>query len=249
MTFREEIIGDARLILGDCREVLPTLGRVDAVIADPPYADNTHKQAKTNRGKGWGTKLVTFEALDDDGFRAVATACLAASDGWVVMTCDYRHAALMYDAPEFVRLGAWVKPNPMPQISGDRPGQGFEAVLILHAGRRRKAWARGGGAGVWTVPTHGGGAEVPTQKPLALAQAFVADFTLPGELVCDPFMGSGTTGVACALSGRRFVGIEADARHFDVCRRRIEEAYRQPRLFEDPPPKPVQGSMFDGEAA
>jgi site-specific DNA-methyltransferase (adenine-specific) len=248
MTFlRKEIIGDATLLLGDCRDILPTLA-VDHVITDPPYSDNTHKQAKTNRGKGYGIKLVTFEALNDEAFRAVVRGCLGAAEGWVVMTCDYRHAALFYEADEFVRLGAWVKPNPMPQISGDRPGQGFESVLILHAGKRRKAWARGGGSGVWTVPTHGGGSEVPTQKPLALAQAFVADFTLPGEVVCDPFMGSGTTGVACVLQGRRFVGIEADPVHFDVCRRRIEEAYRQPRLFEEPPPRPVQDKLF-GDAA
>lgn len=243
-----ERIGDAVLYLGDCREVLPTLSGVDVVITDPPYAANTHEQAKTNKGKGYGVKLVTFAALTDEDFRGVVSACLAAADGWVVMTCDYRHAALFYDAPEFVRLGAWVKPNPMPQISGDRPGQGFEAVLILHSGRRRKAWARGGGAGVWTVPTHGGGSEVPTQKPLALASAFVADFTTPGELVCDPFTGSGTTGVAAVTLGRRFVGIEAEPKHFDVACRRLEVAARQPRLFQEPPPKPVQGSIF-GDAA
>ena len=246
MTYREEIIGDARLILGDCRDVLPTLDKVDAVITDPPYSDNTHKQAKTNRGKGYGVKLVTFAALGDEDFCQVAKVCLSLAEGWVVMTCDYRHAALMYDDPSFVRLGAWVKPNPMPQISGDRPGQGFETVLVLHAGRRRKVWARGGGAGIWTVPTHGGGAEVPTQKPLALAKAFVSDFTVSGETVCDPFCGSGTTGVACAFMGRKFVGVEADPVHFDIACRRIEEAYKQPRLFDDQPaPKPVQPSFLD----
>ena len=228
---RIEQIGDATLYLGDCLEILPTLEKVDAVITDPPYAANTHKQAKTNRGKGWGTKLVTFDALTDDGFREVAARCLAIADGWVVMTCDYRHAALFYDAPEFVRLGAWVKPNPMPQICGDRPGQGFEAVLILHAGRRRKAWARGGGPGVWTVRTHGGGAEVPTQKPLALMLSFVSDFTTPDEVVCDPFMGSGTTGVACANLGRKFIGIEREPKYFDIACTRIENAQRQQRMF------------------
>lgn len=244
---RVEHIGDAMLYLGDCRDILPTLGGVDHIITDPPYSANTHKMAKTNKGSGHGVKLVTFGALSDDEFREIARLCVVTADGWTVMTCDYRHAALAYHCPEFVRLGAWVKPNPMPQISADRPGQGFETVLILHSARRRKVWARGGGAGVWTYPVHCG-ADVPTQKPLALVAAFVSDFTLAGETVCDPFMGSGTTGVACALSGRRFIGIEADPTHFDVCRRRIEEAYRQPRLFEEPPPKPVQPSLL-GDAA
>lgn len=248
MTFREETIGDARLILGDCRDILPTLGPVEAVITDPPYSANTHKMAKTNKGAGHGVKLVTFGALDDDEFRDIARACIAASDGWIVMTCDYRHAALCYRAPEFVRLGAWVKPNPMPQISADRPGQGFETVLIMHSGRSRKLWRRGGGAGVWTYPVVNG-AEVATQKPLALISALVSDFTAPGQVVCDPFMGSATTGVACLMAGRRFIGVEADPGHFEVCLRRIEVANRQPRLFDEPAPKPRQASIFDGEAA
>ena len=167
------IIGNATLYLGDCREILPTLPKVDAVITDPPYSDRTHKMAKTNRGKGHGTRLVTFAALTDNGFCEVMRACLAVAHGWVVATCDYRHAALFYTDQKFVRLGAWVKPNPMPQISGDRPGQGFETVLILHSGGRTKKWNRGGGSGVWTFPTECAGTEVPTQKPVALAAAFV----------------------------------------------------------------------------
>ena len=228
---RAETIGNAKLYLGDCRDILPTLPKVDAVITDPPYSANTHKQAKTNKGKGYGVQLVTFAALTDDGFREVMTACLAVAHGWVVATCDYRHAALYYADPSFVRLGAWVKPNPMPQISGDRPGQGFESVLILHSGGRTKKWNRGGGSGVWTFPTEGGGTEVPTQKPVALASAFVSDFTAHGEVVCDPFTGSGTTGVACVKAGRGFVGIERDERHFDIACRRIEDAQRQQRMF------------------
>lgn len=238
------IIGDATLYLADCRDVLPTLERVDAVITDPPYSANTHAMAKTNRGAGHGRKLITFGALDDAEFDAVVAACLAAADGWVVMTCDYRHAARHYASDSFVRLGAWVKPNPMPQISADRPGQGFETVLILHAGRRPKAWARGGGAGVWTVPVVNG-AEVPTQKPLALVRALVADFTNAGETVLDPFLGSGTTGVACAKAGRRFVGCEVDPKHFDIACKRIEAAYASPDLFAAAPaPQPKQEALL-----
>jgi site-specific DNA-methyltransferase (adenine-specific) len=245
---RIETIGDCTLYLGDCRDILPTLEPVDAVITDPPYSANTHKMAKTNKGgDAGGGALVTFGALTDTDFDAVAEQCLDASRGWVVMTCDYRHAALFYDHPLFVRLGAWVKPNPMPQISGDRPGQGFETVLIMHGGKVAKAWSRGGGSGVWTPPVMNG-AEVPTQKPLALAAAFVSDFTSAGDLVLDPFMGSGTTGVACVLAGRRFIGCEALVGHFDIACRRIEDAYKQPRLFAEPVAKPVQSSMF-GDAA
>jgi site-specific DNA-methyltransferase (adenine-specific) len=236
---RVETIGDATLYLGDCLEILPTLPKVDAVITDPPYSDNTHRMAKTNKGAGHGVSLVTFAALSGEEFDAVMAACLAIAGGWVVATCDYKHAARYYDRMEFVRLGAWVKPNPMPQISADRPGQGFETVLILHAGTRPKVWNRGGGSGVWTFPVVCGG-EVPTQKPLALAVSFVSDFTQAGECVADPFMGSGTTGVACALSGRSFLGIEQDRGRFDIACRRIEQAYAQRPLFVPEQPKPEQ---------
>lgn len=224
------IIGNATLYCGDCRTILPSLPKADAVITDPPYADRTHRMAKTNKGKGHGTGLVNFAALTDDDFTASVRQWLTAASGWCVATCDYRHARLAFDLPEFVRLGAWVKPNPMPQISADRPGQGFETVLILHAGERKKAWNRGGGSGVWTIPVVDS-AEVSTQKPIALARAFVSDFTNYGELLCDPFMGSGTTGVAAVEQGRRFVGIERDPERFDIACRRIEDAQRQVRLF------------------
>jgi site-specific DNA-methyltransferase (adenine-specific) len=218
------------LYLGDCREILPTLGKVDVVITDPPYADRTHKMAKTNKGKGHGTALVTFAALTDDEFQQCMAQWLAAAKGWCVATCDYRHARLAFDLPQFVRLGAWVKPNPMPQISADRPGQGFETVLILHAGEVKKAWNRGGGSGVWTFPVIDE-AEVSTQKPLPLIRAFVSDFTNYAESICDPFMGSGTTGVAAVELGRKFVGIEKDPERFSIACRRIEDAQRQGRLI------------------
>ena len=240
---REEHIGGQRLILGDCMDVMPTLGRVNHVITDPPYSDNTHKMAKTNKGKGHGSKLVTFSALSAEQFDAVTDACLAVADAWVVMTCDYTHAAQLYGREQFVRLGAWVKPNPMPQISADRPGQGFETVAILHAGKVRKEWNRGGGAGVWTFPVHCG-AEVPTQKPLSLVSAFVQDFTKQGNTILDPFMGSGTTLVACAKLGRAAIGIERSPEHFEIACRRVEEATRQPDLFIAPPETPTQETLL-----
>jgi site-specific DNA-methyltransferase (adenine-specific) len=235
---RIETIGDATLYLGEALDVLPTV-TVDCVITDPPYSANTHKMAMTNKGAGHGVSLITFAALTGEDFDAVMSACLLSSGGWVVATCDYKHAARYYEAPEFVRLGAWVKPNPMPQISADRPGQGFETVLILHSGKVPKKWNRGGGAGIWQFPVHTA-SEVPTQKPLALISCFVNDFTQPGQTVADPFMGSGTTGVASLMQGRKFVGVEVNQHHFSIACRRIEQAAKQGQLFEPAAPKLVQ---------
>lgn len=227
---KKEVIGNATLYHGDCREVVPTLEPVDAVVTDPPYSERTHKMAKTNKGAGHGVKLVTFDALTDDAFVDAMRLCLAASMGWVVATCDYRHVGLLLDWPEFIRVGAWVKPNPMPQISADRPGQGFEAIAILHSGKTPKAWNRGGGAGVWTVIPERE-AEVPTQKPQALAKALIGDFTQPGATILDPYMGSGTTGVAAVTNERGFIGIEQDEGRFGIACARIENAQRQVRMF------------------
>jgi site-specific DNA-methyltransferase (adenine-specific) len=227
---RKEVIGDSTLLLGSCFEIMPHLPKVDIVVTDPPYSENTHKNAKSNKSLQPEKKLLTFSALSDDAFIALCRESLRLSDGWVVMTCDYRHAALMYGAPEFIRLGAWVKPNPMPQLSADRPGQGFETILILHAGKRKKKWTRGGGSGIWTFPVINKSL-IPTQKPIALLNALIRDFTYEGETVLDPFMGSGTTGMAAQSMGRKFIGIESNEEHFEIACQRFREAYAQSPLF------------------
>lgn len=83
----------------------------------------------------------------------------------------------------------------------------------------------------------------PCPKPIRFMQRLLARVTLEGEIVCDPFVGSGTTGVACANLGRKFIGIEIEPKYFDIACRRIEEAYRQPRLFAEPMAKAEQLRM------
>jgi site-specific DNA-methyltransferase (adenine-specific)/modification methylase len=92
--------------------------------------------------------------------------------------------------------------------------------------------------------------EHPTQKPIGVMEWCIQHLPADANTILDPFMGSGTTGVACVNLGRKFTGIELDPQYFDVACRRIEEAYKQPRLFEEPAPKPVQEQIrFDGDAA
>lgn len=221
--FKTVVIGDAVMILGDAAEVIPTLAPVDAVIADPPYSDRTHKGARTNKKSVAGKRLITFPAISDATFLACVEHWLAAAQGWVVATVDFRHAALLVDHPNLVRIGAWVKNNPMPQLTGDRPGQGHETVIVLHSGKRRKAWNRRGGPAIWRHNVCNR-ASIPTEKPIGLVRDFVRDFTKPGDLVLDSHAGAGTTAVACLQEGRRFVGIERDRAHFDIACRRIKEA-------------------------
>lgn len=226
---RVERIGDAELWLGDCRELAPTLGAVDVTITDPPYGDVTHSGARTTTSGNRLVKLVKFASITDDQFRRDCEMWLAMSSRWVVMTCEWRHAATLEAAGlPLVRLGVWIKPNGAPQFTGDRPGVGWEAVAVLHRDGKKR-WNGGGHHAVWTYPKVSG--EHPTQKPLPLIQRWVADFTDDGEVVFDPFMGSGTTGVAALSLGRRFLGVEMDQTYFDIACRRIEREASQGRLL------------------
>lgn len=84
----------------------------------------------------------------------------------------------------------------------------------------------------------------PNEKPVAMVEAFVGWHTEAGQSVCDPFMGSGTTGVACVNLGRKFIGIELDLKYFDIACRRIDDAYKQPRLFDEPAPPMEQEALL-----
>lgn len=233
---RVEVIGNATLYLGDCRDLLPSLS-ADHVITDPPYGARAHSMARTSKRetarskyRQGASRFIDFQFLPDDDFVDITKLCMGSAKRWTVMTCDHRHAALTFDWPEHIRLGAWVKIAPMPCLSGDRPGSGHESVLILH-GSGQKRWNRGGGAAIWRMAPMKSATEVATQKPIALAEAFVSDFTDSGETVLDPFAGSGTVGIACSNLGRKYIGIERAPRHFDVACRRIEDAQRQGRLI------------------
>lgn len=225
---RTKQIGDALLIYGDAFLEMPTLGEVDAIITDPPYNPATHAGARTTRC-GQSVALIDFDYLTEAQFVEFCCNAVAQAKRWVVMSCAWQHAALLEKAGvPLVRLGVWHKPNGAPQFTGDRPGTGWEAIAILHR-EGKKRWNGGGHHAVWVCDVEHG--EHPTQKPLRLVMDWVAKFTDQGETVLDPFMGSGTTGVACAKLGCKFIGIENRQVYFDLACRRIADAYRQGDLF------------------
>lgn len=224
---RIETIGDATLYLGDCREILPTLPKVDAVVTDPPYGAVTHAGARSMNSLTSST--IDFAPIESADLVRLSMRLCEAAARWVVMTCEWRHAATLEAAGvPLVRLGVWIKPNGAPQFTGDRPGTGWEAVAILHR-EGKKRWNGGGHHAVWHCPIEQG--DHPTQKPLRLISDWVRAFTDLGETILDPFMGSGTTGVAAIKLGRKFIGIEIEPKYFDIACRRIEEATRQPDMF------------------
>jgi site-specific DNA-methyltransferase (adenine-specific) len=122
------------------------------------------------------------------------------------------------------RIGVWIKPDAMPQFTGDRPGMGYESIVFAHAPGRCR-WNGGGRVGVFShnKNSNGGGPSPhPTTKPVSLMLELLELFTDPDEVVLDPFAGSATTGVACLRLGRRFIGIEKDAGFYRTALERMQ---------------------------
>jgi hypothetical protein len=225
---RKEQIGAATLYLADAFDIMPTLGEVDAIITDPPYGPKTHAGAMTLK-PGRPSPLVNFDCITEEQFVAFCGHAVALARRWVILTCEWRYVVGLEKAGlPLVRFGIWLKPNGTPSFNGDRPGTGWEGIAILHR-EGKKHWNGGGHHAVWVCNVEQG--DHPTQKPLTLLLDWVKKFTDEGETVLDPFMGSGTTGVACLKLGRKFIGIEKRADYFDIACRRIDDAQRQGNLF------------------
>lgn len=223
-------IGDSTLYLGDCREILPTLREADAVVTDPPYDERTHSRARSLKAGG-SDIAIDFAPLSEFSH---LEPMFAASQGWVIAFCAleqlgaYQAAA---GAERWMRAAIWDRPDGTPQISGDRPGQGAEGIAVMHSRATKPAWNGGGERGLWRYPRNKEETGHPTAKPVGLMERLVSLFTSPGQVVLDPYMGSGTTGMACANLGRKFIGIEIERRYFDIACERIQAAYAQQRLF------------------
>jgi DNA modification methylase len=238
---RIEHIGDATLYLGDCRDILPTLGKVDAVVTDPPYgigAANGAKRGGTDASGRYKRRPKTYAGTWDDlrPDPALFSALLQLSSDQIMWGGNYFADVL----PQSGRWLFWDKLNSMPTYS-----DGEMAWTSLRGDAVKKFTRCNNGL----ASLRDGDRSHPTQKPVALME-WCLGFLPNAYTVLDPFMGSGTTGVACANLGRRFIGIEREQRYFDLACRRIEAAYAQPRLFDEPVAKPVQAKLFgDGEAA
>lgn len=225
---RVEQIGDATLYCGDCRDVLPTLGKVDAVVTDPPYGVGFKYASHDDQRDGYEE----WSAQWFDACAAIAST--------ILMSCGAPNVTMWARLRPFKWQIAWLKPGAM-----GRSPVGFcnwDPMLLWGPGVRDSV-------DVFTAPI------IPTAEldghpcPKPTAWGIEAIKRVPGETILDPFMGSGTTGVACALLGRRFIGIEIEPRYFDISCKRISEARRQGDMFIRRSPTPVQEQLIMEQSA
>lgn len=229
------------LYLGNCFEIMQGLPDklFDHTLADPPYDERTHKGAVTEGAIIPQNDLAREFGIDEFAHLVeidlLVPELLRLTKRWNVCFCTFedmkKYRDPAWEVAAWVRAGVWDRINPAPQFTGDRPSQACDGLAIFHSADVKKRWNGGGKTGIWRQSVETGKKVHPTQKPLALMLKLVQDFTDPDDLIFDPFMGSGTTGVAALQLGRRFVGIESKPAYFEMAVKRIEATLKQPTLF------------------
>lgn len=216
------------------------------VITDPPYEAEAHTRQRRIKkhvrgGQRGAVELdpLPFAAITSFERTAIAYECGRIVQRWVLTFCQIEavHAwkeALTVAGLTYKRTCLWMKPDAQPQLTGDRPGMGYESIVTAHA-KGKSRWNGGGKAGVYEFvrnqdhgPKH---LRHPTVKPLPLMESLIRDFTDPGDLIVDPFAGSGTTGVAALRLGRRFIGWELDRAYYELALKRLTDTREQSELM------------------
>lgn len=235
---RKEVIGDCTLYLGDCLQIMPLLDRVEAVITDPPYGTEGIVGGY-RRGESKKNKTIKNDIDFNVSERALLLAQGSLSDAWlIVFFSGKRPHECINCLNDIYEIAVWNKR--MMGLGGDFRSQ-TELIALARVGKPAPL-----GRGSTLFEHTRDASEHPHQKPLSLMLELV--LVSGAQTILDPFMGSGTTGVACAKMGREFIGIELDEKYFDIACKRIEEAYRQPDMFVQSEKKEIiQEDIFDGE--
>jgi len=226
VSIQKQAIGDATLYCGDCLEILPTLGKVDAVVTDPPYGVN-YEGSTTKHGKNGGRYLSFDDTPENVKKICVPAVRLAVGLARSAAITPGLANAFQYDEPR-----AW---GCIFYPSGANSGPwGFICSQPIFYYGKDPYLAKSLGSrpnGFSTTEATDRSVAHPCPKPIKQTEWLVNRTSFECESVLDPFMGSGTTGVACANLGRKFIGIEIEERYFQIACERIEAAYAQGRLF------------------
>lgn len=226
---RKEVLAEGvELWLGDCLTILPTLGRFGALVTDPPYGIADKWKGGSSDKHGWGKAKTESELRNK----------------WDAEPLDRQAISIILAAAsEAIIWGGNYFPLPLSRcwLVWNKPERNFTLAEAELAWTNRDNVVR-----VIDAPRSDVGREHPTQKPVEVMRWSVEK--THGSVV-DPFMGSGTTGVAAVKLGRQFTGIEIDPGYFDIACRRIDAALKQPDLFIEAPKRAMQLSFAEGDAA
>jgi site-specific DNA-methyltransferase (adenine-specific) len=229
------IIGNAMLYLGDCRDILPTVQKADAVVTDPPYKLTSGGNTPGGMKGGWLDNynnngcIVECDISWREIMQLLHDACAEDADLYV-MANDKNVCEAGVAAKEaklgFHNLLVWDK---VGATANRWYMKNCEFVLYLWKGRAKKI-ADAGSKQLIRCPQVDESPH-PTEKPVSLMAHYIGNSSLRNQIILDPFMGSGTTGVAAVQMGRKFIGAELDAKYFDIACKRIEIAQKQGDLF------------------
>lgn len=222
---KPEIIGNATLYLGDCLEILPTLNKVDAVITDPPYGIGEAAGKAKTRTSGLTSKIRNAQEYrrdygdsnwDDKTADEAVSLAISKATNSIVFGGNY------YDLPPTSCWLIWDKLNGTTDFADCE----LAWTNLKKAVRIKKLlWNGCMRAERHIERVH------PTQKPIGIMEWCAGHLPPNSSTILDPFMGSGTTGVACMNLGRKFIGIEIEPKYFEIACERIEQAQKQQRLF------------------
>lgn len=211
---------------GDCRDVIGStyhddggsFAQVDVTITDPPYDARTHIGARSH---GDTASKIDFPPLD---IAEALPLLLSVTNRWIVAFCTMEMIAeyQRVSAAAWIRAGFWRRPDGAPQFTGDRPATPGDAIAIMHrAGKKR--WNGGGQHAYWECGVERCDRVHPAQKPVALMRHLIANFSETGDMVFDPYMGSGTTIVAAKALGRRAIGVEIQEKFCEIAAKRLSQ--------------------------
>lgn len=226
------IIGNATLYLGDCMDILPTLPKVDAVITDPPYG----MDYRPEKWKKYSGEKSEWMPIHGDNQKFNPQPFLSYDD---VILWGFNYYS------DLLPVGALLIWDKRCNESGDKMyGASIESAWMKNqSGTRIKRLLHGGVVNADSVKGNNQKRVHPTQNPVGLMAWCIEQANNP-QTILDPFMGSGTTGVAAIQLGRSFIGIEREPKYFDIACKRIDQAVSQGQLFEPEQPKQTQDAMF-----
>lgn len=219
------------LINGDNRDWYPRIGRVQAVITDPPYDDEAHQVERVARrpDRQIDAVQIPFAKLTKQDMALLGDYLCVDCYGWALIFCqteqivgwknELESSSVYYNRPML-----WIKPDAKPNFRGNGPGIGHEVIQAYWCGPEIQRWNGRGKTGIFYHTRNrrsDGGFKHPTEKPVALMKDLVRLFTDPDDVIFDPFMGCGSTGIAALELGRRFIGIERNEEYYAEAARRM----------------------------